>query len=471
MPDVFLSYASVDNTALAGPWLGQETWIKAFKVALQQAVDRELGRTGSADWFFDAKNLHTGDHLTDEICSALDKTKVFLAIASTGYFNEKSWCKKELQYFFQKLGPDAAKSRRILGVISHEQILSRWQAQTSPEILAFSFYRKDQAKEECERLGDGAIDPEFIQRINTLARDIGKRLQELDGVPQKDTQPKKGRIFLAAVPGEIENDRSTVAAALSKDWEVFPADNLCAADPETCRAEAEKIALGATAFIQILSPHPWKPHPYDHFQFQAAEAAKIPILRYRSDIIDLDKIPNLDHRNWLQDHDVAARSVLTMEKEILLEVQKLSLASNLLPHADDGAAYLTLSVGEPEKDTIGRHLSARFLGQNIYTAFARDDAASFESCYQNEHGLLTVFGNESYDRVEKALLEWRRLLAKYRPRPDAVPPCAIFLCEPPPLDKVSRINMTLPNLRIISWNNDQELNGFVEAIKQYAGRI
>ncbi len=37
--DIFLSYASVDNTALAEPYANQTHWVMGFKVALQQAVD------------------------------------------------------------------------------------------------------------------------------------------------------------------------------------------------------------------------------------------------------------------------------------------------------------------------------------------------------------------------------------------------------------------------------------------------
>ena len=63
--DIFLSYARVDNTALAEPYAGQTEWVLAFKVALQQAVDPQLGRTNDAQWFFDAQTLRTADHLTE----------------------------------------------------------------------------------------------------------------------------------------------------------------------------------------------------------------------------------------------------------------------------------------------------------------------------------------------------------------------------------------------------------------------
>src|SRR5262245_58391118 len=117
MPDIFLSYASADNIDIARPWVSQTKWVMCFKVALQQAVDKDLGRSGDAKWFLDAKDLRTGDHLTEAIQSALDKTKVFVAIASTAYFHDKCWCKMERDYFLKRLGVSAGKTRRVVGVI------------------------------------------------------------------------------------------------------------------------------------------------------------------------------------------------------------------------------------------------------------------------------------------------------------------------------------------------------------------
>lgn len=125
--DVFLSYASVDNTVLAKPWNDQRKWVSCFKVALQQALDSELGRTGSAEWFIDAKVLRTGEFFSDKLRNALNNTKLFVALASPGYFHKDAWCKIEREYFISTLGDDPRRAQRIYAVLLHEEMRSVWE--------------------------------------------------------------------------------------------------------------------------------------------------------------------------------------------------------------------------------------------------------------------------------------------------------------------------------------------------------
>src|SRR5687768_15029184 len=96
--DIFLSYATVDDTILADKFADQTTWVKCFKVALQQAVDQALGRIGAANWFLDSKDLKTGVELHSTIREGLDDTLLFVALLSPGYFHPESWCNLEREH-------------------------------------------------------------------------------------------------------------------------------------------------------------------------------------------------------------------------------------------------------------------------------------------------------------------------------------------------------------------------------------
>lgn len=486
--DVFLSYATVDNSMLAKPWYGQDRWVMCFKVALQEAIDRQLGRTGDAQWFLDRKDLRTGDQFDTELRSALENTTVLVALASNAYFNDNSWCKIEREHFVATHAPKGSRHGRIFGVLLEENALSLWRQKAFPELQAFSFYDKDTAIEASMRFGEGEITARFIQRVSFLAKDIAQYLGEarVDAPPvARLSTPTRGTVFLAAVPGEMEGERTELAQSLAAaNWRVIPEENACDQDIETCKRESHAQARQSFAFVQLLSTHPWKPGPYDKAQFEGAREAGTPIFRFRSDEIDLAKVANVEQRAWLEKYDVAARSIAGIKKELLNRLNEMQASLTAATRRaevtgktlgdqtaegmhDNATAFVTVSVAAQERPTVGEALVRRLREKNVYALIPPEASLSFEDCLLKEHGFLTVFGNEPYDRIEKALLEWRRLLLKYRPKPGKAPPIGIFLSEPPPGDKRAAINMTLPGLRVLPWDDEPEFEGFVGAVRSY----
>ena len=327
--DIFLSYARVDNTALTEPYAGQTEWVIAFKVALQQAVDSQLGRADDAKWFFDAQSLRTAHHLTHEISQALDETSLLVALVSRGYFHEDSWCKIEREHFLKNLGPDAVRARRIYAVLLGEDMRTEWQEHGFSEALDFPFYDKDSATGRSMRLGaEGKISAKFMERISALAADLAGRIRELRGSgtpvtlspchPPSRTAP----LSLPRSRGRLEERRTELAEFLTgKGWQVLPERNRWDWDSERCATATKAACKDATAFIQLLSRFPWWPGEFDRVQFQAAldsgmvsfqniQKSSKPFFRYRSDDFTLTGITsNPDHRKWLQEYDVAARSI------------------------------------------------------------------------------------------------------------------------------------------------------------------
>lgn len=472
--DIFLSYATVDDSDLAQSWAGQPKWVGCFKVALQQAVDRNLGRRSSASWFYDAKDLQMGDKLDEKIKGALDQTKLFVALLSNGYFHPNCWCNLEREHFIGRLGADAAQQRRVLGVLLDEKALEQWKERCFPTVRAFPFYSKDEAIEQAIRLGDAEIDGKFLNGISRLAKEIADRLQELGDEPvQPPVRPAetRGTVYLAVVPGEMEEVRAEIAAALAyAGWKVIPGENECAADPAEC-AEAAANSLREAevlAYVQVLGSHAWRPGKYDRVQFESArlvQPAK-PILVYRPDSIDLEKVKDADYRAWLA--EVPARSLPQIKAEVLEALAKAAAPAPARAQAtSDQAAYITLSVAPPECETLGQEVIGTLQQANVYGTICSADGAGLEEIFLSDDGLLTVFGNEPYDRVQQILMSWRKLLAQYRRPPSATPPVGVYLAEPRAADKRRAINMTLPGLRVLEGNDPAALGQFVEAVQKF----
>jgi hypothetical protein len=489
--DIFLSYAHVDNTALAERYADQTHWVMAFKLALQQAVDLRLGRTGGAQWFFDAQRLCVGDHLTDEITQALDNTCLLIALVSPGYLHEDSWCKVEREYFLKNLKSDAARARRIYAVLLDENMRTEWQKQGLAEVLDFPFYDKNSATDQSMRLGDdGRISPKFMQRISDLATVIAARIKELrgQGAPTNGASNRRhGTVVLAAVPGEIEERRTELAKFLTgKGWQVLPERNVCDSDIERCAAATRDACKDATAFIQLLSRFPWRPGEFDRVQFQAAldsgmvsfqelEDSRKPFFRYRSDDFDLAAInSNPEHKKWLQEYDVGARSMPAMKEEIGRWLDNYLVKEEQRKHhqaVDARCSAITLSVSAKERTSLGRKLCDRLKQDFVFSYLPVQDIPDLSQCFDKEHGFIAVFGNEIYtQRLEQVLKNWRELWMECGIRRGYWPPMAVFLSDPPPDNKAEAINVSLPDMDIISSWDDHSFKGFVAAVQRYSSQ-
>ena len=464
----------------------------AFKVALQQAVDTKLGRTDDAKWFFDAQSLRTGDHLSEEIVQALEGTSILVALLSPGYFHEDSWCKIEREHFLTMLGADPARARRIYAVLLEEDMRSKWQEYGLAEALDFTFYDKDAATGRSMRLGaEGKVSAKFMERISTLATDIAARIKELRTLPGPPSQPSstamRGSIVLAAVPGEIEERRTEVAKFLNdKGWQVLPERNVCDSDIQGCRAATKAACEHSLAFIQLLSRYPWRPGEFDRVQFQGAldagmvssqnatESSK-PFFRYRSDDYALAEVTsNTEHRKWLQEHDVAARSIPAIKEEIGRWLDNFLVREERRKHRSKCGANcsaITLSVSSQERISLGKKLSDRLKQDSLFCYLPVQDVPDLSQCFEKEHGFVAVFGNEIYtQRLEQVLKNWRELWMECGIRRGHWPPMAVFLSDPPPENKADAINVCLPDMEIISSWDDASFKGFVSAVQQYSSQ-
>ena len=108
--DIFLSYPSVYNTSGAPDIEG---WVDRFKNTLQQKLDEFLGKSNIIKIWQDNKDLHNNQDINNIIESAVKESVLFIAINSRGYHFEKSYCKKELNWFIQYNSPSQTKNDNL----------------------------------------------------------------------------------------------------------------------------------------------------------------------------------------------------------------------------------------------------------------------------------------------------------------------------------------------------------------------
>lgn len=162
-----------------------------------------------------------------------------------------------------------------------------------------------------------------------------------------------------------------------------------------------------------------------------------------------------------------------VKAELLQALERLSAPPAPPPTPPDAgggnsAAYIALSVAPPEHGTLSQAIMSTLEQANVFAAIQTSDNLALEEIFLKEDGLLTVFGDEPYDRIQQILMTWRKLLAKHRRPLGSTPPVGIYLAQPPPADKRRAINMTLPGLRLVEWNDAAALQKFVTEIQQFA---
>jgi hypothetical protein len=331
------------------------------------------------------------------------------------------------------------------------------------------------------KLGVGRIDAAFIQRVNRLADDIATRIKEMNecGTSAASTPPapfpSKGRIFLAAVPGEMEEVRSELVSALkAAEWAVEPEANICPADVETCRQEvlaALKTGGDSLAYLQIVGAYPWLPGGHDRAQYEASEGAPKRFV-YRMDDIDLKKVRNADHRSWLE--ELPAKSIPYLKEKIPMELEEWLRQRQIKPvtqvlSGKAVAAYITISAASHE-GALGRKLMSEFKAQSIYADLGGTTETSIKEAFLELDGFLAVFGNEGYSRVESVLRQWRRVLRDFGRSPGENPPLGLLLTDPPPQDKREVITMELPDMEVFEASDVAGRARFVAKALQFAAK-
>jgi hypothetical protein len=342
--DVFISYACVDDQ----PEFGVQGWVSTFYDLLKNRLARLLGRPDCFSLWRDRSRLDGTTLLSTGIERPLKSTAVMVALLSNGYL-ASPWCPWEREVFLKAIGPEAGDCLRVF-VVELDSLDAGQRPKEFADRLAYRFWVPGPHDKHARLLGapGTAPDPEYISRMDDLARELVKVLKRMkeraprDGaIPAQNTDAKvpparpapekpTTTIYLAEATDDLESLWWKVKGYLEQQQiEVVPKQYL-PRDPDAFRQAVVSNLADADLFVQLLSKVPGRrmdeSRTYLAFQHACAREADLPVLQWRDPGLtekDLAEVEPAAHRELLDGPAVQAVNVEDFKQEILRTLERL----------------------------------------------------------------------------------------------------------------------------------------------------
>lgn len=217
--DVFLSYASIDDSVIAAAKTG---WVSQLHRDLEKRVSEVLGHA-SKIWR-DEGDLKGNDQLTPTLVSVLEKSGALLSVVSPGFVASK-WCRKEVETFCAKHGGKielGGKSQfRIFKVLKYP-VKREMQFDQIKEVLPYEFFERmgDDYAIELTPWGDISRSENYSIALCRLATDIARFLNTLK---HGNVVAPRSTVYLAETTSDLRKDRNSLWDDLrARGFEVLP---------------------------------------------------------------------------------------------------------------------------------------------------------------------------------------------------------------------------------------------------------
>lgn len=469
MYDFFLSYATQDDEpAIHGE--EKSRWISTFFETLKTRLGFHLGR--KAKPFLDRSELEGNAPLSTGITNALDSSRLFLAVSTFTYY-ERPWCEKERQYFIRRLGDNPANSRRLF--VAHQTCINpinpnSWQLSFFPDVRGYFFY-----KELSQTQGGGyrtfgfpfvddANAAEYAGAIDSLAREMAKRIKELE---YSQTSPKASSDVASQKPDAETVLLAPCAFLMRKEFEelrraIEDADFLTVS-PSTIDQETPDLFRKCIAFVQIVSPalleEPGDSSgvTLDRRLWETAGHEGRPSFRWRSEDLDVNALARLypGHEDFAS-KEVRQQLFAKFKKDLIDELGALRERHRIAAKTGGGKVVL-LAAGADDLASAS-FLEPIFRKHGIGVYITEDPAAEILS---EDMGALLVYFGKSDPRWVQQRLGVVRTLPK--PRRSAIPVC-IYFEKPPPAHAEKPLFYSMPEFHQVQWDDDSGFLKFVQSI-------
>jgi len=307
--DIFISYAIIDDEPFPGADNG---WVTTLIKALKNYLGKYLGCSEAFSLWMEPQ-ARGNTAVTPDTLVQLENSATFVLILSPAYLASE-WCRLELNAFLANVDDKAGR----IFVVEHNKVDER-PARLS-DLRGYQFWVADDAgKPRILAMPKPNYDrePEYIQRIDDLARDLVEKLEALKTqIPpdaswlKKETSSLKGQaeisvispratVFLAEVTDDLQEHRNQVKRYLEQQniqvvpdkLYFFPGENAVEQLRETMVADLRQSSL----FVQLVSHlNPQRPPGMSstpQLQYECAQALALPILQWGdSSVIDAESI-------------------------------------------------------------------------------------------------------------------------------------------------------------------------------------
>ena len=399
MPDIFVSYAHIDNQPVHGQ---EQGWISYFIDNLGAETGRQMGRSEHFSVWMDFK-LNTNDSVTPEIEQQLRDADVLIIMMSQGWLSSE-WCVKELDYF-SEVHNDLEK--RVF-VVNMNGVPREAQPESLHDLLTVPFYEKT-AQDKIRQLGYPIPEPadkEYFYRTVDLAEQLSGTLQRLptESVhtdPPKITEPK-ATVYVAAVNDSLFDQRSMLVSELAQfEVQVLPEENRYDRDIESNLAQCSH-------FVQLLNSDYAQGVPFDqHF---TAQTSGTTVLQWHDPNLKKTSV-NHQQLELLDGKTVAVCELADFAREVreaALPKPVESTPPDTLPQQSDKLVFVHASPEDFQYATqIADHLENRGFGIALprYEGDSSHIRKSIERGYQHCDILLVLQQRASAIVVEDYLCD------------------------------------------------------------------
>lgn len=467
--DIFVSYAH--SEAL-------NDWSKCLIDEARKYVAAGLGmrQARDVDLWMDYKICGNAP-LTRQLRDKVEKSGVLLVLMSEWYL-ESSWCRDELQWFF-----NAVRQRRAdrpvfvvrVRATDHDRWPDVFKDERGHPLVGYDFVRD--AEDDTLGLPKGYPSPrdapdskEFYLAVSKLAGDIVAQIKALgrrearqparpQGLQEAPTQHE--RVFLAAAPAEdVDDVRDELAELLrAKGCTVVPETNPL--DVDQVHEQAREWISNCDKFVQVLGgiSGSWR-HDETGFVMYQHELAKTnnkPIFVYRAPSLETARVKKREYREFLERFDQDDTGNLQSFADQVTKVVEA-------PPEDAGATPRSVFMMASARDETLERDMRRLLGELDISVFplarsARggrevasvlDEGSSFLEIIKRCGAILLINGNVKEEddlwidgRVADIKFDLQRKLggrlkcaivdAPIDPRLESFEDVSVFSCDSPTL--------------------------------------
>ena len=258
----------------------------------------------------------------------------------------------------------------------------------------------------------------------------------------------KTAIFLAETTQALNPDRDAVAAfLLDQGYDVYPT-RFYSRDPLSFVRAMEVDLARAALFVQLLGEDcsirtEELPHGYEGLQLERARSLGYSMLRWRRKDLDVAKIRDERHRQFLQEVDVMTMDLEDFKGEIVRALKRHEVRQELPQRNGEmsvliNASAQDLRVADEISDDL-QHLNIAF---DILSEEPALDAVLDAEDYD---AVMVVYGECPQDWVQQKVRVLRQLALGKKGK---APMCAVYIGHPP-LDQKDPLRCRFPSLRVI----------------------
>jgi len=387
---------------------------------------------------------------------------------------DSPWCKSERELFFRGLGSESDLAGRVFVVQREEIHRSKWPKKLQ-ELRGYEFFRKsDTLGAKSLPMGiptPSSAEKEYFERLADLAGDLADRLKRMrdealtDESPGDEPSKVERAVLLAEAYGATIDNRDTVARALrDAGVRVFP-ETYYPRTPADFERAMQRDLQFCQLFVQMLGSRPFPktddvPEGYDGLQLRVAEQARIPILQWRDEKLDLSRVDDAEHADGLRSPDVMQSSVVKLEDEIVRELEKMESQPALPDDAGEGPTVLLCAH---EEDAAVLDEIIRVIERRARFGYdAEDRLVNYQEFPPFFHGLMVIYGRCEALWVKEQIRWCLTLYSRSKSRPHV---CALFMA--PQSDK-DRVRIRLPGMMKITATevNEAALSLFLDEVER-----